>query len=236
MSVPLLPSHSFERPLRLSDHAYEQLKSLILSNCLLPGESITEERFATQWNISRTPLRAAFVRLERDGFVKLLPHKGCIVTEITPKDVQSVYEVREALEVMAIQLATPCIADEKLREIDDRFRVITQELAMGHYEAYIASDAYFHGSIIESAPNPLLIQMLAGIYDRVTRIRNFSNTQPGEHMRESFAEHVDILAAMRRRDADAAASAMRHHMRNITRRAITLLRESMPLHERMLSP
>lgn len=219
-----LPSPSgFQRPQRLSDHAYEQLKALILSNTLRPGEALTEERFALQWNISRTPLRAALLRLERDGLVRVLPHKGCIVTEITADDVRNVYQVREALEATAVQLATSLISDEKLAEIARMFGEIEAELSQGCYERYIPSDAVFHAAILAFVPNPRLIQMLTGIYDEITRIRNFSHAQPGEHMREAFGEHVCILAAMQQRDAEEASTAMRNHLRNVTRRAILLL-------------
>lgn len=226
MSSVLPSPNGFQRPQRLSDHAYEQLKALILNNHLHPGEALTEERFASQWNISRTPLRAALVRLERDGLVRVLPHKGCVVTEITPHDVESVYQVREALESMAVQLAAPLIPDYILSDIERTFDEIADELARGFYDKYIPSDAAFHATLLEYVPNTRLVQMLGGIYDEITRIRNFSHTQPGDHMREAFSEHVRIVAAIRARDADAAGAAMRVHLRNVTRRAISLLDES----------
>lgn len=233
MSSVLPSPNGFQRPQRLSDHAYEQLKALILTNYLRPGEALTEERFASQWNISRTPLRAALVRLERDGLVRVLPHKGCVVTEITPRDVESVYQVREALESMAVQLATPLIPEYILNDIERSFDEIADELAHGTYEKYIPSDAAFHAALLEFVPNTRLVQLLGGIYDEITRIRNFSHAQPGDHMREAFSEHVRILTAIRARDADAACAAMRVHLRNVTRRAISLLDESAIQQERM---
>ena len=219
----LADPNGFRRPQRLSDHVYEQLKALILSNQLRPGEALTEERFAAQWQISRTPLRAALVRLEQDGLVRIVPHRGCVITEITPQGVESVYQVREALEVMATQLATPLIPDATIDDLERRFAAIAGELDLGRYDAYIPSDAAFHAAILTCVPNALLIQMLEQIYDRITRIRNFSHTQPGEHMRDAFNEHVHILAAIRQRDPNLASAAMRDHLRNVTRRAISLL-------------
>lgn len=223
MSAALSATSGFQRPQRLSDHAYDQLRALIISNRLAPGEAIGEERFASQWNISRTPLRDALVRLERDGLVQTLPHKGCIVAALTPHDVESVYQVREALEPKAVELATPAIPANRLDEIERLFAEIEIELARDCYEKYIPSDAIFHAVIHEFVPNAILTQMLARIYDQITRIRNFSNTQQGAHMRESFAEHASVLAAMRRRDAESANVAMRDHLRNVTRRTLSLL-------------
>lgn len=228
MSITELEPASFRRPQLLSQHVYEQLKVLIISNELPPGEALVEERLAAQWGISRTPLRSALARLERDGLVTTVPHKGCVVTDILPEDVHEVYQVREALETMAVQLATPRIPDQVLDELARLFDEIAAELAQGRYEKYIPSDAHFHARIMAHVPNRQLQLMLARIYDQISRIRNHSHAWPGEHMREAHEEHTLILGAMRRRDPEAAGAAMRDHLRNITRRAIALLRRPAP--------
>lgn len=79
-SVPS-PMHDVEGPRLLSDRVYEQLKGLILGNQLHPGDSLGEERLATQLAISRTPLRSALTRLEREGLVRTIPHKGVSIRE-----------------------------------------------------------------------------------------------------------------------------------------------------------
>lgn len=215
----------FERPLLLSAHAYQQLKGLILSNTLRPGEPLGEERLAAQWGISRTPLRAALARLEQEGLVRMVPHKGAVITALDPEDVADIFGARRALEVAAAQLATPHLAEEQLAELARFFAAIKGDLAQGRYDSYIPSDAQFHAAIIAAVPNKVVVRMLGQLYEQITRIRNFSNNQPGEHMRESFAEHERILAAFQRRDIDAVGAAMDEHLRNVTRRAISLIRQ-----------
>lgn len=223
MSLTASDSHTFTRPQLLSERVYEQLKALILTNALHPGEALGEERIAGQWGISRTPLRAALTRLEREGLVQTVPHKGCMVSVMHARDVREVFEVRETLEVSAVRMATPHIPDARLTETARQFAVIAMELAADRYDLYIPSDAHFHALILEYVPNRLLLDMLGRIYDQVTRIRNFSHASPGARMREAFHEHERILAAIQRRDAAAAAEAMHAHLRNVTERAITLL-------------
>lgn len=225
MSLAQLEGGGFERPRLLSEHVYEQLKSMILTNKFQPGQALVEERIASKWGVSRTPLRAALGRLERDGLVRTFPHKGYAVADIRPEDVRDLHQVREALEVTAIQLATPCFPDEELAQLARLFAEIDADLAEERYEKYIRSDAEFHARILAHVPNRRLPQMLAKIYDELTRIRNFSHGWPGEHMREAHEEHARILEAMRRRDSEAASAAMREHLRNVTRRAISLLRQ-----------
>jgi DNA-binding GntR family transcriptional regulator len=106
MRVPTtLPPRS--KPKLLSEFVYEELRRLILSNHFHPGELLVEEKIATQWQVSRTPLRAALARLEKDGLVSITAHKGCVVTPITARDVIELFQVREGLEVLAVSLATP---------------------------------------------------------------------------------------------------------------------------------
>jgi DNA-binding GntR family transcriptional regulator len=214
---------SAAKPKLLSEFVYEELRRLILTNHFAPGESLVEEKLAAQWQVSRTPLRAALARLERDGLVYTTAHKGCAVTPITAQDVVELFQVREGLEVMAVQLSTGHLPEIELATLVADFAVIEERLAVGEYAAYIPSDARFHRVFVTHLPNRLLAQMLVDIHARVTRIRNFAHAQPGAHMRTAFAEHQAILACLCRRDADGAAAAMRTHLRNVTQRTLALL-------------
>jgi DNA-binding GntR family transcriptional regulator len=211
------------KPKLLSEFVYEELRRLILSNHFAPGELLVEEKIATQWQVSRTPLRAALARLEKDGLVSITAHKGCVVTPITARDVIELFQVREGLEVLAVSLATPHLPNAELQGLLSYFAEIEQGLAEGNYEQYIPSDARFHALFVTYVPNRLLAQMLADVHDRVTRIRNFAHGQLGAHMREAFAEHSVVLARLCERDGDGAALAMRDHLRNVTKRTLDLL-------------
>lgn len=213
------------KPKLLSQFVYEELRRLILSNHFAPGETLVEEKLATQWQVSRTPLRAALARLEKDGLVSITAHKGCVVAPITERDVIEIFQVREGLEVMAVYLATPHIPEDELQEMVAYFAEIEQAMAEGNYELYIPSDARFHALFVTYVPNRLLATMLADIHDRVTRIRNFGHQQIGAHMRQAFSEHSLILARLCARDAEGAAAAMRVHLRNVTQRMLALLDE-----------
>lgn len=222
VGVPSTVPHR-TKPKLLSEFVYEELRRLILSNHFAPGEMLVEEKIATQWQVSRTPLRAALARLEKDGLVSITAHKGCVVTPITARDVIELFQVREGLEVLAVYLATPHLPEAELQELVAYFAEIEQGLAAGHYEPYIPSDARFHALFVAYVPNRLLAQMLADVHDRVTRIRAFAHGQLGAHMREAFAEHRVILERLCEGDADGAAVAMRDHLRNVTQRTLALL-------------
>jgi DNA-binding GntR family transcriptional regulator len=221
-----IENNRFQRPQLLSEQVYQHLKTLILNNELESGAPIVEEHIAAQWGVSRTPLRSALTRLERDGLVEIFPHKGCFVRRILPDDIREMYQVREALEVTAVELATPLIPDEEIAAMEAHFVEIEIEIRRENYDLYIPSDAAFHAMIMKSVPNRLLITTLESIYDHLTRIRSFSHGLPGVHMYEAFQEHAAVLDAIKHRDPDAAGARMKTHIRNVTRRAIKLLNES----------
>lgn len=219
----IIESNSFQRPQLLSEQVYSHLKGLILSNELAPGAPIVEEHIAAQWGVSRTPLRSALTRLERDGLVETFPHKGCFVRRILPADIRELYQVREGLEVTAVELATPHIPESEIAEMHESFDQIEIGIRNDDYTLYIPSDAAFHAMIMRYVPNRLLLRTLESIYDHLTRIRAFSHALPGEHMAEAFNEHVLVLAAIQSRDPEAAGARMKTHIRNVTTRVISLL-------------
>jgi DNA-binding GntR family transcriptional regulator len=223
MLAPSPEANGFTRPRLLSEHVYDQLKDMILKSELRPGEALIEEKLASQWGISRTPLRAALTRLEKDGLVKTIPHRGCLVTEINTADVRDVYQAREAIEVMTTILATPHIPATELEAMTQLFEQIEADLARDAYDSYIPSDAIFHAMILRYVSNRVLLEMLERIYNQITRIRNMSHNQLGQHMRDAFHEHQHILDALHRRDAAAAGQAMSEHLRGVTQRAIIIL-------------
>jgi GntR family transcriptional regulator, rspAB operon transcriptional repressor len=213
----------FEKPSSISLQVYEKLRSLILANQLKPGEIIIAEKLARQWEISRTPVRDALLRLEKDRLVVPFSNKGFQISLITKEEIINLYQVREALEVMAIEVAAPFIPDQELDLFETQFVDIEKELSEQVYTKYIPSDEQFHGMIRGYIPNKLLSSMLEGINDQITRIRNVAHTAHGPHMYEAFKEHKVILEALKQRNIEAARSAMRIHLHNVRIRTLPLL-------------
>jgi DNA-binding GntR family transcriptional regulator len=105
----------------LTNDAYQQIRASILTNKLTPGQQLKEEWLAAQLHISATPVREALAKLEREKLVKVIPHRGKFVADITPIDVHDIYEVRRELEGLAIMLAIPNIPSEELEALAQFF-------------------------------------------------------------------------------------------------------------------
>jgi len=89
---------------------YERLKSQIIDFTLKPGQKLQDRQLGSQFGVSRTPVREALNRLVQEGFVKQIPGQGYFVKEITIKEIEHLYDIREALEALAAQQAIRKIA------------------------------------------------------------------------------------------------------------------------------
>src|SRR3954466_15561268 len=93
---------------------YDRLKRLILEGALAPGEALVERTLAERLKVSRTPVREAIFRLEREGLIEAVDGKGAFVASFTIEDLIEVYQIREGLEPLAARLACPHITDADL--------------------------------------------------------------------------------------------------------------------------
>jgi DNA-binding GntR family transcriptional regulator len=209
----------------LKDEAYQRIKTLILSDRLSGGDMLDIDWLASGLGISRTPLREALLMLEQEGLIETIPYKGTFVVDVSRKDVEEIYQVREALEPLAVRLATPVIPDEELKGMQALFASVGEEMERGDFERYFQSDTQFHDLIVRHCGNAVLQQVLGALTDRVYCVRVFSGNRPGYHMRQSFREHCLMLDAIMERDGTKAERLMAEHTKNAGKRIADLVRD-----------
>lgn len=200
-------------PRALADQAYEAIKAAILSLELEPGARVVERRLAEQLRVSKSPVRDALQRLAGEGLVVQTPYAGMVVCKFDPRYVDELYAVREVLEVMAVELATPRLTALDVEEAEATFGVAVQAMekddrvALGH-----ASDR-FHAIFQRRSENRPLQLMLAGLRDKVRVVTATNWRAHAATMPESHRQHEEIFSFARAGNADAAAELMRSHIR-----------------------
>ena len=102
----------------LWQRVYEHLHAEIMANRLPPGTELSEVALSKQLSVSRGPIREAMGRLAADGLVTVRPRRGAEVRAITPRELVDAYQVREALEVLAVRLAVPRVSESDLDRLD----------------------------------------------------------------------------------------------------------------------
>jgi DNA-binding GntR family transcriptional regulator len=195
----------------LSQQVYTHLRAGILDNTYPPGSSLPEEAMAAKLNVSRVPIREALRRLSAEGLVTVIPRQGATVTELTSKQFLDAYQVREALEVLAVRLAAPKLAPEDLQQLDALQQAMHTAAETHDANAFFAANADFHGFLVDKAGNGDLKSIYESLIDRMRRYRNPSLDLRGG-MATSLDEHAAILLAIREGNIDQAAHLMAAHI------------------------
>jgi DNA-binding GntR family transcriptional regulator len=196
--------------LTTSNAVAEQLRDAILRGDLPPGSRLRQGKIAESFGVSTTPVREAFALLQAQGLVRMDPHRGAVVFHPTVADVTESYEIREALEVLAMDFAIPRISDEEL----DRLQALIDEMRATEDEArWVELNTAFHVGLCVAAGRPKLCRMIANLRAASSAyVHMFVAHQPQD--RSGDAEHQEILDACRARDVAAAGDAVRRHLRH----------------------
>ncbi|MAC81580.1 MAG: transcriptional regulator [Rhodobacteraceae bacterium] len=202
----------------LADQAYAQLRRLIQMRQLPGGTFLVEGKLAEQLSISRTPMREAILRLAAEGAIVKDGNRSYSVRRIMPAEFFQCMRVREILECEAVRLAMGKVPLHEVLAIKSEIA----ELALAKEQERIHWDAddRVHQMFPDASGNLVLAQMIRQV--RVTT-RLFEFSKPTARVREDGIEHLAILDAYLSGDADAAAEAMRTHLRNLSADAMASL-------------
>lgn len=198
----------------LNQRVYESLKLLILNGEIAPGTKLNETQVAEQMNTSTTPVREAFRMLSSEGFVKIEPWKGVVVQEYNTDEVLNVFQCREALELLAIELTI-----EKLKKMENPFteiNLIADAIEISKKSTsltdFVNHNSNIHNFWINGAGNSRLNVLMDMLSDVLLYDRNMSAMNDTRRL-EIIAEHVAILEALCKMDTEAAKEALRYHIR-----------------------
>jgi DNA-binding GntR family transcriptional regulator len=203
----------------VSNWVTSKLREAILSGAFEPGQKLSQDRIAEDFKVSRTPVREAMKVLAAEGFVEIQSYRGVYIPEISARDVQDVFEFRWIIEPEITRQTTPLIP---LETIDTLSVLLEQSVSYSSIpdQHYYDSDKQFHDAIVGYCQNRLLLETLEKINYRIVRVRNFAIHQPGSHLNNSHIEHLQILDAIRKRDANEAARQMELHLKNSAARIL----------------
>jgi DNA-binding GntR family transcriptional regulator len=197
----------------LRDQAYAKLKRAIADTDIYRSREevrLEEKELAEALGVSRTPVREAMTLLEQEGFLRTVPRRGVYILRKTKKEIVEMIHMWAALEGVAARLATQRASDDEiaaLRHLFDAFREATPAEHIGEYsEANIA----FHQSLVELSKSPVLIDTIKNIFMHVRAIRRMTIAQSDRASR-SIADHMGIIEALGRRDAELVERLVRQH-------------------------
>ena len=173
------------------------------------GTLLTESQIAEATGISRTPVREALLRLEAEGFLKIVPKKGAMVPAISAAEVEAVMSARALIEDWCVRRAT-AVADFLHDELE-RLLARQEQLQRSPSE-FIDCDRTFHGTLVRAAGNPILLNFYESLRDRQVRMGLVALAGSQERTKNVLAEHRAIVDGVRTGDPAQAADAMALHL------------------------
>lgn len=203
------PEFALETP-TLADQAYAQLKQLIFDFALMPGDRVSETELAQRVAVSRTPLRAALQRLEREGFLKLLPRLGWQVAPLDFDVMDELYDLRTLIECEAARHMAEHEQRPELRQLADVWLVPAAE-RLGDAAEVGGLDERFHALLVQGSGNREMARVHREITERIRIIRRLDFTKPAR-IDATYDEHARILRAITRRRTDEAQRLLRAHI------------------------
>lgn len=195
----------------LVDQAYEVILDALSDGTFKPGERLTQEDIAARLNVSRQPVTHALAVLKAQGFLTQSGRRGLTVTSVEPEFFEAIYQIRSAVEPLAVRLATPRLTKQAIlhgRSLVEHGRNL---VVAGDSRATLQADMDFHSFIYDLSGNPLIGETMRLHWRHLRRAMGEVLRYPGMSI-SVWQEHGRILEAMIRGDADGAAELMRRHL------------------------
>jgi DNA-binding GntR family transcriptional regulator len=194
----------------LTDQVYRAIKHRILSNYFEVGSRLRDEELALQLGVSRTPVREAILRLSRERLVEIIPRSGTRVRTFTEEDIEEIFELRIALETLAVRKAATRLDQAAVLRLRDLYEQAEVALKAGNAKPALDFDTEMHRTILWASGNQRLQEMMAALTDFVVLFRNIGAGTPFH--RGFTYRHQDIVLALERRDADLASRMLAEHI------------------------
>lgn len=195
-----------------SERVYRELRERIITGALVASTRIVEVSIAAELDVSRTPVREAVKRLESEQLLVDDPLRGLVVRGPQVGEIEDVYRVREVLDGLATRLAVPRITEEDIALLEIVLETMREAIRDGQMQRIVTANIAFHDILYRCAGNVHLSRVARDLRDYVRRFSTEAFASP-ERVEAVVDEHVRILDALRRRDADAAEAASREHLR-----------------------
>jgi DNA-binding GntR family transcriptional regulator len=195
----------------LWEQVRDRLREDILAGRLEPGTELSEVALARDFGTSRGPLREALGRLASEGLVTITPRRGAVVTQMSRQEFIDAYQVREALETLAIRLAVPLMSDAEIAHLRELCELMARAAHDDEVRLFFDTNQSFHEALVRGSRNQKLYELHRVLVGQMVPYLPRSLELRG-NLRQSVKEHEAILAAIDARDAERAAELLAEHI------------------------
>jgi DNA-binding GntR family transcriptional regulator len=209
----------------LGQHVFENLKQAIIRGEVAPGDRLVESRLADALDISRTPVREAIHKLEREGLLRRLPKGGFAVMNLSREDIEETFGIRCVLESYAARLAAENYSAEELSPLEEKIREFQKFLDQGQLDELPRVNTEFHSLFYALSRSPKLIKMINDLRDQIFRFRRIL-LKKDKWAEASNEDHRKMLEAIRDRDVNRVERVVKQHIARGRRIVLNALEEN----------
>ncbi|MBU8910931.1 MAG: GntR family transcriptional regulator [Desulfobacterales bacterium] len=203
--------NNFKERRSLGQDVFEYLKNAIIDQTIEPGARLVESKIADMLGISRTPLREALHKLEREDWIEKNPSGGFQVVTLTKNDIEQTFGIRSVLEAYAARLAAENHQDRDLAPLEKKIEEFKICLKANDSDNLQKINTQFHDILYALSKSPKLIKMINQLRAQISRFRQIILKQE-EYAHKSNEDHVKMLAAIKNRDGRTVEQLVREHI------------------------
>ena len=202
--------------------AYDSIKQMMLNYDIVPGQRLIFVDLANQLGVSRTPVNNALSILAKEGYLDFVPNQGYSVHKLTKNEAESLYEIREILEVGTIGKAIRKLTDDKLAVLGNKLQEYEDAISDRVHRKLFILDAEYHAFIIGMIGNTILVNRYRDLCQRIF-LRFRTEDLRLDRQREIVKEHNTLFQAVRIRDVEWAKELIRNHNANARKNLFAII-------------
>jgi DNA-binding GntR family transcriptional regulator len=196
----------------LTSAVADKLRDQIIRGEIPEGAQLRQEAIATQYQVSRVPVREALRQLDAEGLISIVPNRGAIVPALSPADIEELFSIRALLEPEVLKVSIPHLTEDDFSEADAVLRKYVNELRRDdHVSAWGRLNWQFHSILYSRANQPRFMGIIRNVNnngERYTRLQLYLT----HGMKRANEEHHQILEFCRQRDVAQACQLLRQHI------------------------
>ncbi|MEX4004422.1 GntR family transcriptional regulator [Paraburkholderia sp. EG285A] len=200
------------QPTTIAEQAADALRRKILSGNLPEGYQLKQDALAAEFGVSRIPVREALVQLEGEGLVRLIPHKGAVVSELSIDEISELFMLRGILEPMLLKKSAPRLTEGDFAELDAILAEYKEELHAQHPARWGELNTRLHDLLMSRAEQPRTLSIVTSLLQQTDRYTRVQLSLSAESCRRAEEEHSELVRLCKTCDVRAAAALLKRHI------------------------
>lgn len=200
--------------LSVGEYVYEVLKKNIINLNIKPGDRISEKEISNLFDVSRTPVREAFIKLSREGVLYILPQRGTYISLIDLEQVEEARFIRESLETAVLKIATESFPDDTMKELEENIEIQKELIKNKDYGKFLEYDEEFHKVIFKACNKARTWSIIEQVNTQYKRVRLLSFIAD-ENWYKVIEHHEELLKAIKENDNTYAQKILNTHLKKL---------------------